>query len=206
MEVRKIYINDTAQNNVITLETDATTFGELKSAAIAAGVDIEGKDWLEGLTKTSPTEDSSLLPTNVMYKGVTTNDLVFVLTNTNKKIKSGTYNRADAYQKIRELKLQEYIKNNYGRNFTQCPTRVLNEVIALHTIEPSTNVRQANSSVTTYPVANSVIKSIAAFMYNLYKEDESFKDALVKEIKDLEEKDKKPVSINISIDEIKKMG
>jgi hypothetical protein len=91
MEVRKIYINDTARNNVITLETDATTFGEVKAAAIAAGVDVSDKDWLEGITKTTPTSDDSLLPTNVSYKGQVTNDLVFLLTNTNKKLRAVLY-------------------------------------------------------------------------------------------------------------------
>jgi hypothetical protein len=207
MEVRKIYINDTAQNNVITLETDATTFGELKTAAIAAGVDVNGKDWLEGITKTSPTDDSSLLPTNVTYKGNVTNDLVFVLTNTNKRIKSGVYSRTEAYQKIRERGLQGYIKTVYGKNFTQCTTRLLNEIIAAFpVVHQVSTTAECESLSATCPIANSVIKSIAVFMHNLYKEDESFKNALSKEIKALEDKENKtPTPLNISLEEIKEM-
>lgn len=122
MEVRKIYINDTARNNVITLETDATTFGEVKAAAIAAGVDIADKDWLEGITKTTPTSDDSLLPTNVSYRGQVTNDLVFLLTNTNKRIKSGTYSRSELYDIIKKNNYKDSIKKLYGRVYSSCTT------------------------------------------------------------------------------------
>lgn len=118
---RKIYINDTASNNVITLTTNATTFGEVKAAAIAAGVNVDGKDWLEGITKTSFKFDEAQLPSNVNYKGNLTNDLVFVLTNTNKKVKSGTKlgTRAEIYACIKNNNLQEDIKKAFGHNFTQ---------------------------------------------------------------------------------------
>lgn len=89
METRKIMIVDSSANRKVVINTDATTFGELKRAARAAGVNFEGKDWLEGITKTSPMADESLLPTNVNFKGTTTNNLVYMLTNTNKKIRSG---------------------------------------------------------------------------------------------------------------------
>lgn len=89
METRKIIIVDSSSNQKVVVNTDATTFGELKRAARAAGISYEGKDWLEGITKTSPVGDDSLLPTNVNYKGTTTNNLVYMLTNTNKRIRSG---------------------------------------------------------------------------------------------------------------------
>ena len=89
MEQRKIIIVDSSSNRKVTVTTDATSFGELKRAARAAGISYEGKDWLEGITKTSPVGDDSLLPTNVNYKGTTTNNLVYMLTNTNKRIRSG---------------------------------------------------------------------------------------------------------------------
>ena len=89
METRKIIIVDSSSNQKVVVNTDATTFGELKRAARAAGISYEGKDWLEGITKTSPVGDDSLLPTNVNYKGTTTNNVVYMLTNTNKRIRSG---------------------------------------------------------------------------------------------------------------------
>lgn len=89
MEQRKIIIVDSSSNRNVVVNTDAVTFGELKRAARAAGISYEGKDWLEGITKTSPVGDDSLLPVNVTYKGQVTNNLVYMLTNTNKRIKSG---------------------------------------------------------------------------------------------------------------------
>lgn len=89
MENRKIIIVDSSSNQKVVINTDAETFGELKKAARNAGINYEGKDWLEGITKTSPVGDDSLLPVNVNYKGTITNNLVYMLTNTNKKIRSG---------------------------------------------------------------------------------------------------------------------
>lgn len=89
MEKRKIVIVDSSANAKCELITDATTFGELKRAARIAGIHYEGKDWLEGITKTVPMTDETLLPTNVSYNGVVTNNLVYMLTNTNKKISLG---------------------------------------------------------------------------------------------------------------------
>ena len=70
MENRKIIIVDSSSNQKVVINTDAETFGELKRAARKAGID-------------------SLLPVNVNYKGTITNNLVYMLTNTNKRIKSG---------------------------------------------------------------------------------------------------------------------
>ena len=128
MEQRKIIIVDSSSNRKVTVNTDATTFGELKRAARAAGINYEGKDWLEGLTKTSPVSDDSLLPVNVNYKGTVTNNLVYMLTNTNKRIRSGM-NRQEAYAEIKKLGLADGVKKKFGRNFTQVGTNDLIDFI-----------------------------------------------------------------------------
>ena len=128
MEQRKIIIVDSSSNRKVTVNTDATNFGELKRAARAAGINYEGKDWLEGLTKTSPVSDDSLLPVNVNYKGTVTNNLVYMLTNTNKRIKSGM-NRQEAYAEIKKLGLADGVKKKFGRNFTQVGTNDLIDFI-----------------------------------------------------------------------------
>ena len=128
MEQRKIIIVDSSSNRKVTVNTDATSFGELKRAARAAGINYEGKDWLEGLTKTSPVSDDSLLPVNVNYKGTVTNNLVYMLTNTNKRIRSGM-NRQEAYAEIKKLGLAEDVKKKFGRNFTQVGTNDLIDFI-----------------------------------------------------------------------------
>lgn len=128
MEQRKIIIVDSSSNRKVTVNTDATSFGELKRAARAAGINYEGKDWLEGLTKTSPVSDDSLLPVNVNYKGTVTNNLVYMLTNTNKRIRSGM-NRQEAYAEIKKLGLTDGVKKKFGRNFTQVGTNDLIDFI-----------------------------------------------------------------------------
>ena len=133
MEQREILIVDSSANRKIVVNTNATTFGELKVAARAAGINFEGKSWLEGLTKTEPTSDDSILPTNVPYvpkegpnagRQITTNNLVYMITNTNKRIKSGM-SRQEVYTEIRKYNLSNAIKERFGRNFTQVSTNVL---------------------------------------------------------------------------------
>jgi hypothetical protein len=51
-----------------------------------------------------------------------------MLTNTNKKIRSGAMSRAEAYARIKAWGLGELCKEKYGKNFTQCST---NDLIAL---------------------------------------------------------------------------
>lgn len=129
MEKRKIIIVDSSSNKKVVVDTDATNFRELKEAARAAGIDYVGKDWLEGITKSTPMADDSLLPTNVNYKGTVTNNLVYMLTDTNKKIKSGVC-RQELYAEIKSLGLADTIKDLYGKNYTQVSNSILEMVIA----------------------------------------------------------------------------
>lgn len=136
---RKIIIVDSASNSQTPITTDATTFGQLKAAVRAAGINIDGKDWLEGLTKTQPMSDDALLPTNVNYKGQVTNNLVYMLTNTNKKTRSGamSYNEMKSYIKNNGLAVE--FQQKYGKNYTQGKTTEFQEFIAAHsgTVSPA---------------------------------------------------------------------
>jgi hypothetical protein len=129
METRTILIVDSAANKKVEINTAATTFGELKSAAIAAGINISNKDWLEGITKSSPRSDDALLPTNVNYHGTITNNLVYMLTNTNKQIRSGAMNRAEIIQFIKGHSLEGVVKSTYGKNYTNCSTMDLQKIV-----------------------------------------------------------------------------
>lgn len=125
---RKIIVIDAATSKRVILNTDAKTRGELSTLVKNAGVDVAGKDWLESLTKTTLTDDSSLLPTEAEYRGEKTNNLVFVLSNSNKKITLGV-DRKELYAKIKELNLQDVVKEITGRNFTQAPNAALIDII-----------------------------------------------------------------------------
>lgn len=123
METRKVtIINSKTQSQTVINDSKATTLGELKAEAREKGVDFADMTWFEGHMRAELKDDASPLPTNIPYKGQVVNDLVFMLTTPEKKVKSGVMTRAEAYDKIKELNLQDAIKVEFGKNFTQCPT------------------------------------------------------------------------------------
>ena len=137
MTEREILIANTKTQKKCKITTDATTLGELKSALDAQGIDYAGMTFTEGLTNTQLLDDSSQLPTNVKYKGQTTNSLFILLTNTKKNIASGAEDRKGAYQVIKENDLQEEVKEEFGRNFTLVGTTDLWDFIH-RTLDDST--------------------------------------------------------------------
>lgn len=119
---REILIANTKTQKRSKVTTSATTLGELKADLRAAGIDYNGMTFTEGISKTQLLDDATQLPQNVMYKGQPTNNLVILLTNTKKNIASGTMSRKKVYQAIKDNNLQEAVKEEFGRNFTQVPT------------------------------------------------------------------------------------
>lgn len=129
MEARKITIVQTKNQKKSVIMSSATTLAELKSDLRANGIDYDGMTFFEGTSKVELKNDASVLPHDVPYKGTVTNELVFMLTNTNKKIRSGAMSRAEAYTRIKALGLQGTCVEKYGKNFTQCSTASLIELI-----------------------------------------------------------------------------
>lgn len=127
---REILIANTKTQKRSKITTSATTLGELKADLRAAGIDYSNMTFTEGISKTQLLNDDTQLPQNVMYKGQPTNNLVILLTNTKKNISSGAMTRKEAYQAIKDNNLQEAVKEEFGRNFTQVPTMALLEFIA----------------------------------------------------------------------------
>lgn len=119
---REILIANTKTQKRSKVTTSATTLGELKADLRAAGIDYNGMTFTEGISKTQLLDDATQLPQNVIYKGQPTNNLVILLTNTKKNIASGIMTRKEAYQAIKEHNLQDAVKEEFGRNFTQVPT------------------------------------------------------------------------------------
>lgn len=125
MEARKITVVSKRNQKKSVIMSAATTLAELKADLRQNGIDYDGMTFYEGTSKTELKTDLSVLPHDVPYKGTTTNELVFMLTNTNKKIRSGAggaIKRKEVYDKITELGLQDECKRKFGRNFTQCAT------------------------------------------------------------------------------------
>lgn len=119
---REILIANTKTQKRSKVTTSATTLGELKADLRAAGIDYNGMTFTEGISKIQLLDDATQLPQNVMYKGQPTNNLVILLTNTKKNIASGTMSRKEVYQAIKDNNLQDAVKEEFGRNFTQVPT------------------------------------------------------------------------------------
>lgn len=123
MEARKITVVSTKNQTKNVFMSEATTLGELKADLRQHNIDYEGMTFYEGTSKTELITDSSVLPHDVPYKGQVTNELVFMLTNTNKKIRSGaSMTRAEVYEAIKANNLQEACVLKYGKNFTMCKT------------------------------------------------------------------------------------
>lgn len=124
MEARKITVVQTKNQKKSVIMSAAMTLAELKSDLRANGIDYYGMTFFEGTSKVELKNDASVLPHDVPYKGTVTNELVFMLTNTNKKIRSGAaiMSRAEAYSAIKSMGLQNACVKKFGKNFTMCKT------------------------------------------------------------------------------------
>lgn len=122
MQSRKITVIQTKNQKKSVIMSAATTLAELKSDLRANGIDYNGMTFFEGTSKVELRNDASVLPHDVPYKGIVTNELVFMLTNTNKKIRSGAMSRMEAYAEIKRRGLQDACLKKFGKNFTMCKT------------------------------------------------------------------------------------
>lgn len=130
MEARKILFVLSNSSNQKSIMSEAETLGALKADMRRAGINYNGMTFYEGRTRTELKDDASVLPVNVPVpaKGTnpatTTNDLVFMLTTANKKIKSGALSpeRKNALEEIKAKGLGAAVTAKFGKNATQCKT------------------------------------------------------------------------------------
>lgn len=157
METRKVtIINSKTQSQKVIENSTATTLGELKSEMRAAGIDYDGMTFYEGHLRAELKDDASPLPTNIPYKGTTVNDLVFMLTTPEKKVRSGAMSRAEAYAKVKELGLQDECKKKFGKNFTQCSTDSLVSLVESATKKTTKAIKEI-PAVVVEPAAEEVV-------------------------------------------------
>lgn len=133
METRKITIISTKNHSTKVINSAATTLAELKSDLHSAGIDYTDCTFFEGLTKTELKNDAAILPHDVPYKGTTTNNLVFMITNASKKIRSGA-DRKSIIAEIKTKNLTEVVKKTYGKNYTNCKTEDLEKILNMNNI------------------------------------------------------------------------
>lgn len=130
MEARKILFVLSNSSNQKSIMSEAETLGALKADMRRAGISYDDMTFYEGRTRTELKDDASVLPVNVPVpaKGTTpattTNDLVFMLTTANKKIKSGALSpeRKNALEEIKAKGLGAAVTAKFGKNATQCKT------------------------------------------------------------------------------------
>ena len=133
MEKRKITVIPTKTHKTQVIESAATTLAELKADLTKAGIDYTDCTFFEGLTKIELKNDAAILPHDVPYKGTTTNNLVFMITNASKKIRSGAkLDRKAIIEEIKVKNLTEVVKKTYGKNSTNCKTEDLEKILSMN--------------------------------------------------------------------------
>lgn len=145
MQSRKITIVQTKNQKKSVIMSAATTLAELKSDLRANGIDYNGMTFFEGTSKVELKNDASVLPHDVPYKGIVTNELVFMLTNTNKKIRSGAMSRMEVYAEIKRRGLQDACLKKFGKNFTMCKTADLIALVQSNGASKPTPVAPASN-------------------------------------------------------------
>ena len=179
MNSRKITIVDSKLQKRSTIMSEAETLGELKRDLTANGINYSGKTFMEGLSRSELKEDASILPHDIQRPdGSVTNELVFMLTEPEKKIKSGAIlTRQECYAKVKELGLQAAVQSRFGKNFTQCSTNDLNSFLAARAGKASKTAKPAPKAEKAAPAAapkkevkasdSEVVKNATAFTNKL---------------------------------------
>ena len=148
METRKITIISTKNHSTKVINSAATTLAELKADLNNAGISYTDCTFFEGLTKTELKNNDAILPHDVPYKGTITNNLVFMITNASKKIKSGA-DRKSIIAEIKAKNLTEVVKNTYGKNYTNCKTEDLEKILSMNNTSTPKEVPAKKETVET---------------------------------------------------------
>ena len=179
METRKVtIINSKTQSQKVIQDSKATTLGELKQEMRERGIDYAGMTFFEGHMRADLKDDAAPLPTNIPYKGQVVNDLTFMLTTPEKKVKSGAMSRADAYVEIKRRGLQSACVDEFGKNFTQCSTVDLISLIEKNSTKVAPAPKAEKPIEVTAPVApeapiteGNISKALAILTEALYEND-----------------------------------
>ena len=182
MEKRKITVIPTKTHKTQVIESAATTLAELKADLTKAGIDYTDCTFFEGLTKIELKNDAAILPHDVPYKGTTTNNLVFMITNASKKIRSGAkLDRKAIIEEIKAKNLTEVVKKTYGKNYTNCKTEDLEKILSMNNT-PTLKEAPAKKEVSN----ESVMKTTDLSNYVTKAELREVIESLLEEMEDAE--------------------
>lgn len=159
METRVIKIINNKTQAQATIESQAKTLGELKREMDQRQLDYSGMTFYCGEMRAELKDDSAPLPETVNWKGEVKTSLTFLLTQPEKKVASGAMTRKEAYQAVKDLGLQDEIKRRFGKNFTQCQTAELEEVVVDVTSHKKP-VEEAPKDFSVAPELENIAKAI----------------------------------------------
>ena len=196
METRKITIISTKNHSTKVINSAATTLAELKSDLHSADIDYTDCTFFEGLTKTELKNDAAILPHDVPYKGTTTNNLVFMITNASKKIRSGA-DRKFIIARIKALNLTEIVKNTYGKNYTNCKTEDLEKILNMNN---TSTPKEAPAKKETVETNTSVSDNTE------YVTKAQLKEVIIGLVKELKDSDNIDFADDVEIDNIPIIG
>ena len=146
METREILLANTRDQKRYRIMSSATTLGELKDQIMRnegisiydqpnhswlenrEPINLGGLSFTEGVSNTQLIDNNSQLPMAVNFRGTVTNNLVILMTNTMKNIDNGV-SRKELYAEIKARKLEDKVKERYGRNYTQVSSAELEDFI-----------------------------------------------------------------------------
>lgn len=161
MESRKITVLVEATQKKYVLMSSATKLSELKEELAQKGVTTNDSDsFKESRSKSILTSPESVLPTNIPWKGGITNELVFMVSKAERKIKLGMKNRNEIVALIKSYGLLDEVKKKTGKNYTNVSTAVLSEIVDKYELKARAKVKDAPTPKSASNVKMSSKKSV----------------------------------------------
>ena len=161
MESRKITVLVEATQKKYVLMSSATKLSELKEELAQKGVTTNDSDsFKESRSKSILTSPESVLPTNIPWKGGITNELVFMVSKAERKIKLGMKSRNEIVALIKSYGLLDEVKKKTGKNYTNVSTAVLSEIVDKYELKTRTKAKDAHTPKSAPNVKMSSKKSV----------------------------------------------
>lgn len=161
MESRKITVLVEATQKKYVLMSSATKLSELKEELAQKGVTTNDSDsFKESRSKSILTSPESVLPTNIPWKGGITNELVFMVSKAERKIKLGMKSRNEIVALIKSYGLLDEVKEKTGKNYTNVSTVVLSEIVDKYELKARTKAKDAHTPKSAPKVKMSSKKSV----------------------------------------------
>ena len=111
-------------------------------------------------SKSILTSPESVLPTNIPWKGGITNELVFMISKAERKIKLGMKSRNEIVALIKSYGLLDEVKEETGKNYTNVSTVVLSEIVDKYELKAKAKAKDAHTPKSAPNVKMSSKKSV----------------------------------------------